>query len=37
MRQSQYFSEFKGAASQSRLEPYLNNSPDRDEAQAFGT
>ena len=37
MRQSQYFSEFQRATSRSRLEPYLNHSPNRDEAQAFGT
>ena len=37
MRQPQHFSDFQRAVSRSRLEPYLNHSPNGDWAQAFGT
>ena len=37
MCQSQYFSEFQRAVSDSRLKPYLNHSLNGDAAQAFGT
>ena len=37
MCQSQYFSEFQRAVSESRLKPYLNHSLNWDAAQALGT
>ena len=35
MCQSKYFSEFQRAISTERLKPYLNYSPNGDQAQAF--
>ncbi len=37
MCQPKYFREFRRAVSHSRLEPYINHSPNGDAAQAFGT